>query len=154
MPLTAEEKAVGRAFRDACQAPLDARNEADPPGVLVLPLWRVVRHECPAAGGASIGITLRETCERSPEYRACCCGAVEPTGRYFPHPDCDGSKVVAAGGRFAWTWKEGKCSGCGLTARAGHGHFIVCADRLPDHGRVHDGRQAGPHHRDPRVPRA
>lgn len=155
MPLTAEEKAAGRAFRDARQAVLDARNAADPPGVFVLPLWRVVRHECPAANGASVGITLREHCEPSPAYLACYCGAVGAAGGYFPHDDCDGSKVISAAGQFAFMWKEGKCSGsgCGLAVRTRRGRFIVTADRLPSHGRTH-GRQAGPHPGDPRVPRA
>jgi hypothetical protein len=138
MPLTALEKQAGRAFRDARQAALDARNEENPPDVSVLPLWRVVRHECPAAGGASIGITLREIYEPSPEVGT-------------------GSANVIAGGRFAFIWKEGKCSGagCGLVARTRRGRFVVAADRLPDHGRTNgEQRQAGPHHRDPRLARA
>lgn len=135
MGLTAEEKAVGRAFRDARQAVLDARNEQDPPGVFVLPLWRVVRHECPAAVGASVGITLREHCEPSPEYL----DGIPGTGV--------SARVVAAAGQFAFMWKEGKCSGsgCGLAVRTRRGRFIVTADRLPDHGRTH-GRQAGSRH--------
>lgn len=156
MPLTALEKQAGRAFRDARQAALDARNKADPPGVFVLPLWRVVRHECPAAGGASVGITLREVCEASLEYLACYCSAIGEAGSYFPHDDCDGSSVIAAAGQFAFIWKEGKCSGagCGLAARTRRGRFVIAADRLPDHGRTNGERQAGPHHRDPRLPGA
>lgn len=156
MPLSYVEKQAGRAFRDARQAALDARNQADPPGVYVLALWRVVRHECPAAGGASTGITLREVCEPSPEYLACYCSAVGDASPYFPHDDCDGSSVIAAVGQFAFIWKEGKCSGagCGLAARTRRGRFVIAADRLPDHGRTNGERQAGPHHRDPRLARA
>jgi hypothetical protein len=117
--LSATEKQVGRAFRDARQAVLDELNERDPPDVFALVLWRVVRHECPKAGEASIGITLREVCERSPEYR-------EPGS----------AKVVAADGRFAFVWKEGKCSGCGLTVRTRRGRVTVPADREPDNGRT------------------
>lgn len=128
MPLTALEKTAGRAFRDARQAALDARNESSPPGQYVLVWWRVVRHECEDAGGASVGIPLREVCETSPECRD------------------DGANVIAADGRFAFVWKEGKCSGCGLTVRTRRGRFIVAADRLPDHGRTTgERRQAGPH---------
>jgi hypothetical protein len=136
MPLSVAEKQAGRAFRDARQAVLDELNERHPPREHVLPLWRVVRHECEAARGASIGITLRETCEESPEYLACYCGVTGPVSRYFPHDDCDGAKVIAAAGRFAWAWKEGKCSGCGLVVRTRRGRFIVTADRLPEHGRT------------------
>lgn len=127
MSLTALEKQAGRAFRDARQALLDARNEASPPKVFALPLWRVVRHECPVAGGASIGVTLRAVIEPSPECRG-----------------PDDAKVIAAGGRFAFVWKEGKCSGCGLTVRTRRGRFTV-TDRPADHGRTTVERQAGPH---------
>jgi hypothetical protein len=148
MPLSAVEKQVGRAFRAARQAALDARNEQDPPGVLVLPWWRVIRHLCPAERSVSIGITLREVYETSPLYRACYCGEVAADGPDFPHDGCDGSRVVAAVARFAFIWKEGKCSGsgCGLVARTCHGRFVVAADRLPEHGRTHgERRQASPH---------
>lgn len=152
MLLNAAEKQAGRAFRDARQALLDARNEADPPGVFVLPLWRVVRHECPAAGSASTGITLREVCEPSPEFWLCRCGRISAWAPPFSHDKrCDGSaKVVAAAGQFAFIWKEGKCSGagCGLAARTRRGRFVIAADRLPDYGRTNGERQASPHHRD------
>lgn len=152
MPLSVAEKRAGRAFRAAAQAVLDVRNEQAPPGVFVLPLWRVVRHECLDAGGASIGIVLREHCEESPEYRACYCGTVAPAvPGTFPHWDCDGSKVVSPAGQFAWIWKEGRCSGCGLAVRSGTGRFVIAADRLPEHGRTNGERQASPHHRDPRL---
>jgi hypothetical protein len=157
VPLSDVEKQAGRAFRDARQAALNTRNAADPPGVFVMTFWRVVRHECPAANGASTGITLREVCEPSPEYRACYCGRVEATvPGTFPHWDCDGSKVVASAGQFAFICKEGKCSGagCGLVARTRRGRFVIAADRLPDYGRTNGERQAGPHHRDPRLARA
>ncbi len=141
MPLTSREKPAGRLFRAVWQASLDALNEKNPPDVFALPLWRVVRHECPAAGGASTGITLREHCDLSPVYRVCYCGVLGPAGPDFPHASCQGSKVVAADGRFAFIWKEGKCSGaeCGLAVRTRSGRFVVTADRLPDHGRTNGG---------------
>jgi hypothetical protein len=149
MTLTPSEKQAGRAFRDASQAVLDALNEASPPHEFALVFWRVVRHECRTADGASIGVSLREHREESPEYWVCYCGTVAPFNpEVFPHDDCDGGKVIAAGGRFAWTWKEGKCSGCGWTARARTGRCVPVADRAGH------GGQAGPHHRDPRLPRA
>jgi hypothetical protein len=140
--LTSLEKKAGRAFRDAAQAALDALNAADPPGQYVLPLWRVVRHECRAAGGASTGITLREVREPSPEYRACCCGAVAVTGPDFPHRDCDGSRVAAAAGQFAVIRKEGKCSGCGLAVRSRAVRFVAASDHPSRE------RQASARHRD------
>jgi hypothetical protein len=152
--LSATEKLAGRAFRDARQAALDALNEASPPDAYVMTFWRVVRHECPAAGGASIGISLREHCELSPEYRVCYCGEVYVPGPGFPHGGCDGSKVASRDGAFAWIWKEGKCSGCERAVRARKGLFALAADRQADRGRADDGRAARAHPGNPRVPRA
>ena len=153
MPLSDVEKQAGRAFRAGRQAALDALNEQDPPGMRVLLLWRVIRHGCPVgrAYRASTGIMLREHYEESPEYWACYCGALSTWGTHFPHDDCDGGKVVSPAGQFAFIWKEGKCSGCGLAVRSETGRFIVAADRLPGHGRTNGERQAGPHDRDPRL---
>lgn len=154
--LSPAEKQAGRAFRDARQVALDARNAADPPGGVVSVYWRVPRHECPAAGGASIGITLRENYEPSPAYRVCYCGVVAPMSPDFPHHDCDGSKVLAADGLFAFIWKEGRCFGCGLAVRTKVGRFVVAADRPPENGRTGVERQgqAGAPAGDPRQPRA
>jgi hypothetical protein len=74
--LTPEEKAAGRMFRALCQGGLDAENRESPPHGFALPYWRVVRHECEPAAGASIGITLREHRLASPAYRVCYCGTV------------------------------------------------------------------------------
>lgn len=117
MPLTPLEKTAGRAFRDDRQRALDDLNAARPPGMLALPVWHVVRHECPAAGGASVGISLREVREDSPEYQS----GIPGTGV--------SARVICAAGRFAFIWKEGKCSGCGQAVRTKHGRFDVRADR-------------------------
>jgi hypothetical protein len=122
MPLTDSQKKAGRAFRAERQFLLDERNKREPPWRYVLTAWRVVRHPCEAAGGASIGITLREHCEESPEYWICYCGTLEPFHLYvFPHEDCQGGKMVTAGGQFTFLWKEGRCSGCGLVLRSRKG---------------------------------
>jgi hypothetical protein len=147
--LSPDEKAAGRLFRAASQEVLDKRNAEAPPDKLALVFWRVVRHVCPAAGGASIGITLREVYEPSPEYRACYCSKIEATDpdRDFPHRDCEGSRVVAPAGQFAWIWKEGRCSGrgCGLTARARTGRFVIATDRPAERERTLRDRQASAH---------
>jgi hypothetical protein len=119
MPLTDSQKKAGRAFRSGRQAALDELNATQPPGRFMLTVWRVPRHPCPAAGGASTGVTLREHREASPEYWVCYCGTVEPFVKYvFPHEDCQGGKMVAAEGQFLFLWKEGHCSGCGLALRS------------------------------------
>ena len=100
--LNSDEKTAGRLFRAASQEALDKLNKASPPDQLSLVQWRVVRHVCPDEGDASIGITLREHYEPSPEYRVCYCGVKGPADREFPHRACDGSKVLSRGGRFAW----------------------------------------------------
>ena len=140
MTLTPDEKTAGRLFKAASQAVLDKLNAESPPESIRLAMvfWRVVRHVCPEAGDASIGITLRERYAPSPEYRACYCSKIDRTDidRDFPHRDCDGSKVVARAGLFAWIWKEGRCSGCGLTARTKAGRFVIAADRPAERERT------------------
>lgn len=117
MPLTSLEKAAGRAFRDGRQQALDDLNATRPPDLFALPVWHVVRHECPAAGGASVGINLREVREDSPVWL----DGLPGTGV--------SAKVIIAAGRFAFIWKEGKCSGCGQAVRTKRGRFAVQADR-------------------------
>jgi hypothetical protein len=144
--LTDDEKQAGRMFRAHRQGLLDDLNAARPPHGAALAVWRVVRHECAARGGASVGITLREHRAASPEYRVCYCGAVGATSAEFPHYDCDGSKVLAADGLFTWIWREGGCAGCGRVVRSSTGRFAVAADRPAGNGRADvERRQAGPH---------
>jgi hypothetical protein len=146
--LTPVQKKAGRAFRAERQAALDALNGREPPGQPVLVFWRVVRHECPEAGGASTCVTLREHRETSPAYWVCYCGVVSPLiPGSFPHSDCDGGKMVTAEGQFTFTWKEGHCSGCGLVLRSRAGISAVS-----DH-QTRDG-QASAHRGDPRLTRA
>ena len=109
----------------------------------MLAVWRVPRHPCRAAGGASIGITLREHREASPAYWVCYCGVVSPLiPGTFPHGDCDGGRMVTAEGQFTFLWKEGRCSGCGLVLRSRDG-----LTEVSDHPSC-DG-QASPHRGDP-----
>ena len=155
--LTPVEKQAGRLFRGARQAALDQLNEASPPGQFALVYWRVVRHECPAFHCGSVGITLREVYEASPEVHQCCCGEVGPAAENFPHREHGVSRVVATAGQFAFIWKEGKCSGagCGLTVRTAKGRFVLGTDRPAEHGRTNSGRrEASAHPGDPRFPRA
>lgn len=155
MALAPAEKKAGRAFREASQLVLDARNEASPPGQYALVFHRVVRHDCPAAGGTSTGVTLREHYEPSPEYWVCYCGAVSTWSWHFPHQDCDGGKVIVAADEFAWIWKEGKCSGCELVVRTKLGRFVIAADRPADRERINgERRQTSPHDHDSRQSRA
>ena len=145
MELSQVQKRAGRAWRDNRQAALD---ELTGPDQWVLVLWRVVRHPCPAAGGASVGIVLREHREPSPEYWVCYCSVVEPLDPYvFPHEDCQGGKMVTAEGQFLFLWKEGHCSGCGLALRSRKGLVLVSDSPSRD-------GEASPHPGDSRLARA
>jgi hypothetical protein len=64
-PLTAEQKAAGRIWRDGRQAALDALNADRPPGMTVLTVARVCRHACGSRG--SRALVLREHYETSPD---------------------------------------------------------------------------------------
>jgi hypothetical protein len=123
--LTQAEKVAGRLFRDAQRDALAKLNKEDPPGILAQVFWHVVRHECSARNGISTGITLREVRAGSPDYWICYCSVVGEAAPDFPHRDCQGGRVAAPGGLFAFTWKEGKCSGCGRTVRSRDGRFEV-----------------------------
>jgi len=134
--LTAAQKSAGRLFRDAWRAALSGLNQAEPPDGRALAFWRVYRHDCPAHGGVSIGIDLHEHYEPSPPYWVCYCGVVDRDRPDFPHRDCDGGKSITTGGFFAFIWKDGQCSDCGLTVRSGDGRLVLGSDRPPAEVRV------------------
>lgn len=121
MSLTPSERKAGRLFRDGWLTKLAAM----PPAVPCSPFIREYRHACPAAGGVSVAVRMREHPERSPEYWVCYCSAVAEQGRNFPHEDCQGGRVVAPEGLFVFTWVEGKCPKCSLTARSLQGRFAL-----------------------------
>jgi hypothetical protein len=137
--LTEDERAAGRVFRHSAQGALDALNGQDPPGLWVLPLWRVVRHDCPARGGASTGIALRERRWSSPRYvvvDGCPPRLVPDDGISGFTAGPGGARVTeVARGMFAFVYKEGKCSGsgCGLTARSRAGRLVL-GDDSPGRG--------------------
>jgi hypothetical protein len=136
MGLSDLEKKAGRVFLAGCQRELDELNAARPPGGHALPLWRVVRHQCPSRGGASVGIELHEHYEASPELWVCYCGVIQPFVRYvFPHEDCQGGKPAAAEGLLAFVWKDGRCADCGLVVRSARGQLVLAADRPPERER-------------------
>ena len=136
MALTPYQKQAGRIFRDERQAVLDALNAVRPPARYVLTQWRVVRHLCPDRDGASVGISLREVREDSPEYWGCYCSAPPaPHSADFPHSDCQGGMVVAAESLFGFVWKEGRCSGCGQELRSRRG-LIEVSDHLSRDGQA------------------
>jgi len=151
--LTDLEKKAGRVFVAARQEALDEINRAEPPGIDALPVWEVVRHDCPLAGGASTGIELREHRETSPLYWACYCSVIEPFVQYvFPHDDCQGGKEALAEGALAFVWKEGRCR-CGMLARSMRGMHAEAADWPPGRRRS-GGGEASTHPGDTRLARS
>lgn len=127
MPLTRNERQALRAWRDICQAALVQLNTVDPPGLLVQPFGRFLRHECALRAGVSRSLELREVREVNPELWGCYCSAIEPFVKYsFPHEDCQGGGKLCDAGKAEWVWKQGKCQ-CGMTARSVTG-FVEVAD--------------------------
>jgi hypothetical protein len=150
--LTDLEKQAGRLFVASRQAALDEINRAEVPVIDALPVWEVVRHDCPLSGGASIGIQLRERYETCPRYKACYCGKVgvdtAPEGD-FPHWDCGNNVVALAAGTLVFVWKEGRCA-CGAVARSLRGMHAEAADWPPRQGRP-SGGEASTHPGDTRL---
>lgn len=107
--LTAQEKQAGRRFRDVEQALLDRRFETDPPTYTVNGLIAVYRHPCPARGGVSSMLELREIYLHSPPY-------TDP-------------EVPA--GRFGFIYREGSCRQCGHTALSRIGRIVDAGERPP-----------------------
>jgi hypothetical protein len=108
--LTPAQKAAGRRFRDQCAAELAALNASSPPDGSALAFWRVYRHDCPAAAGASVGIDLHEHYQLSPD------------------------RVLAC------LWKDGRCPDCGLVVRSGTVRVVIAADRPPAEVRAVGGQ--------------
>jgi hypothetical protein len=135
MPLTKAEKACGRWWRDeVAQVVLDALNTANPPDVSPPPFIRHIRHECPAAGGRSTSFDYAEVYVTSPRLAVCYCSEVQiitaESLRNFPHDDCQGG-VFTEAGRLGWIYHEGKCAGCGFSARSAAGRVVDAQVRLP-----------------------
>jgi hypothetical protein len=114
MPLSPEEKAAGRAFRDEMQVALLRSHTADPPDHVVPNFIALYRHACPRRQGRSTALELKE--------------------RYIPSPPYPDHGVPA--GRFAFIYREGVCRGCGQTARSKAGRLTLAEERPPLHGRV------------------
>lgn len=107
--LSAAEKIVGRAFRDEQDAALaDLPADIRVPGTL-----RFLRHEC--ARRKTDILELREHYLTSPQGQA------------------EGQDVPA--GRFAFVYRSGQCSRCGLTAIT-TGRVVDAYERAPMTGRV------------------
>ncbi len=98
MPLTSEQKAAGRAFRAALATRVASLNESDPPHLLCSP-WSppYLRHECEGQRAGTVAMALREQSEDSPD------------------------------GLFRFTWLEGRCHHCQVTARSSSGYLTVLA---------------------------
>lgn len=122
MPLSCAEKIAGRQFRDAAQAKLLATFDGEKAPTYTAPNFLgIYRHNCPARQGRSTGLVLDEI--------------------YTPSPECDiftddGSREWVAPGRFGFIYREGRCRGCGQTARSKAGRLVDGWVRPPIHGRV------------------
>lgn len=129
--LTGPEKVAGRRFRDWQCGLLAESLAADPPD-LAPSLWNAhIRHNCAARDGRSTSFRMHEVYVLSPAYAVCSCGetvAASEEGSHHPVTGCQRTEVPA--GRFAFFYKEGKCS-CGLTGRSLLGQFVIAADRSP-----------------------
>lgn len=139
MSLTSGEKAAGRSFRERKQDQLDRYCRRNPAGASCTSYISFYHHSCPSQGGANTGLTLHERYETSPGYR------VMPGGfarEISPDEVAVTAISVVLAGTFAFIWKEGSCTECGLTVRSPKGRLVIAAAR-PPRERPHHERQAG-----------
>ncbi len=114
--LSAAEKAAGRDFRDTAQGALLRAFDLDPPDIAVPNFIAVYRHACPARGGRSTAIELRECYRISPAY----------------------PQHQVPAGRFGFIWRAGACRHCGATARSRAGRLVDAHERPPARATVVD----------------
>lgn len=109
--LTPEQKAAGRAFRDACQRVLTEQVRTAPPTYTVPIFIANYRHDCPARGNRSTALELKERYQRSPQVTV--------------------NGVVIPAAFFAFLHRTGRCRHCQASAVASVGRLVVAADRPP-----------------------
>jgi hypothetical protein len=128
MSLSPAERKAARAFRAVQRAVLEQKT-AD---IIVSVHVRHVRHDCPAKGGKSVSLELREHYVFSPDYHVCDCGEIccRAGGSLLECWNCGPVPLVPAK-RFGWIFTEGRCSACGMTARSGAGRLADPAERPP-----------------------
>jgi hypothetical protein len=112
--LTAEEKAAAREFLSHVKRELDDLQRDDPPTYVVPNFLAVYRHLCPGRDGRSSALETKEIYRLSPIY-----------------PE----RGVPAG-RFGFIYRQGRCRGCGHTARSGAGWLVDALVRPPITGHV------------------
>lgn len=112
MTLTPEQKAAGRYFRGWCRGWLDGLEA----GAACPPFTVWYRHEC------------------KPGDRAVQSGtwAMYLRQHYWTSPEMPG----APAGLFAFIFRRGECSRCGLAVRSGSGRFVIAAENPPEKGAV------------------
>ncbi len=114
MTLTTAERSAGRIFRDHRQQQLTSLNDKSPPDYRVPTQIALYRHLCAARQMRSTALELKEI--------------------YVPSPIYPEHGVAA--GRFGFTYREGRCRGCGQVARSGEGRLVDGPKRPPLLGRV------------------
>lgn len=113
MSLTEQDKTAARLFRDQAQADLIATFEADPPTYTVPTFIALYRHLCASRGHKSVALELKEIYVVSPIY----------------------PEHGVPAGRFAFLYRQGRCRGCGQTARSRKGRLVDGWKRPPIFGR-------------------
>lgn len=136
--MTVAELAAAQAFRAGQRFTLSVKNDNDPPGVTVSVFAGNIRHDCPARGGASVFLEMREHYVRSPEAVVHMADdrvygvALVDDGAGESWPEAEGFEAtVVPAGRFAFIWTQGRCAACSLVARSGTGRLVDTRLRPP-----------------------
>lgn len=134
MPLTPDEKAHGRLFRDTAQAALTNRNRIDPPDYKPPNFLGLYRHNCTAQpNNRSVAIQLKEV------YLFSSAPIAPQAAEDLMDTSVPEAGTVGWGGQsdvFGFIIKEGVCKGCGKVARSPAGRLVDARGRPPKDGKV------------------
>jgi hypothetical protein len=135
MALSKAEKCAGRMFREGAEWLLAIAWQGSPDSMPCSAQVSFFRHECPKVEGRTRAIRLEDVTVASPEIWVCWNEDTEELEALTPQDAqsrLDGGAVVEyeqiLAGKFAFTWKQGKCGRCGAVAMSREG---VLSDARP-----------------------
>ena len=130
--LTHAERSAGKWWRAQRDAELKRLNAEEPVNEHPPPYVRHIRHLCPGIAGRSVSFDYAEVYVTSPALMVSNKLKVQVLDQELAEnsPPRKVDAVILAG-RFGYVYREGRCAGCGHTARSLTGRVVDGIERLP-----------------------